>query len=97
MLVVQIEKPANMTLALWFAELRSWFDENDCQPTSFRLAGRVIDKLIFNITFSDNTQALLFSSKFKKYAAAIRRATSDERAEIWLGGDWSRRVSDEFA
>ena len=28
MMVVQIEKPGNMSLANWFSELRSWFDQN---------------------------------------------------------------------
>ena len=35
MMVVQIEKPGNITLATWFAERRSWFDQNNCQPTLF--------------------------------------------------------------
>jgi hypothetical protein len=35
MMVVQIEKPENITLALWFTELRSWFDDNNCQRHYF--------------------------------------------------------------
>jgi hypothetical protein len=84
MMVVQIEKPANMTLAVWFTELRSWFDENNCQPTSFFPSGRVIDKLLFDVTFTQNTQARLFASKFGRYAPAIRQATASERCEILL-------------
>ena len=78
MMVIQIEKPANITLAAWFAELRSWFDENNCQLAFFASAGRVIDKYIFNVTFAENTQAHLFASKFTKYAPSIRRITSLE-------------------
>ena len=78
MMVVQIEKPANMTLAAWFAELRSWFDENNRQLAFFASAGRVIDIFIFNVTFAENTQAHLFASKFTKYAPSIRRITSLE-------------------
>jgi len=53
MLVVQIKKPGNITLANWFNELRSWFDQNNCQPTLFNQSERVTDKSIFDITFSD--------------------------------------------
>jgi len=82
MMVLEIEKPANMTLAEWFNELRSWFDEHNCQPISFLLSGRVIDKVVFDATFAQNTKALLFTSKFAKYAPAIQRATSSELGEI---------------
>jgi hypothetical protein len=82
MMVVQIQKPANMTLAAWFAELRSWFDKNEFQPTSFVSSGRLIDTLIFDATFAENTQARLFASNFAKYAPEIRRAISSKRAEI---------------
>lgn len=66
MVVVQIEKPGNMTLANWFCELRSWFDQNYCQPTLFNQSERVTGKMIFNITFSDEIQARSFSSTFAK-------------------------------
>ena len=81
-MVVQIEKPANMTLAAWFAELPSWFDENNYQPAFFVSAVRVIDKFIFNVTFVENTQAHLFASKFTKYAPSMRRTTSVELSGI---------------
>jgi hypothetical protein len=68
MMIVQIEKPGNMTLATWFSELRSWFDQNYCQPTLFNQSEGVTDKMIFNITFSDETQARVFSSTFVRYA-----------------------------
>jgi hypothetical protein len=68
MMIVQIEKPGNMTLATWFSELRSWFDQNYCQPTLFNQSEGVTDKMIFNITFSDETQARVFSSTFARYA-----------------------------
>ena len=68
MVVVQIEKPGNMTLANWFCELRSWLDQNYCQPTLFNQFERVTEKLIFDITFSDETQARVFSSTFASYA-----------------------------
>jgi hypothetical protein len=82
MMVVQIEKPENITLALWFTELRSWFDDNNCQPTLFSEAGRLIDKLLFYITFADNAHARLFVSTFTKYAPSIRHPTSSERASL---------------
>jgi len=87
-MVVEIEKPTNMTLAEWFNELRSWFDEHNCQPTSFLPSGRVIDKVVFDATFAQNTQAqaLLFASKFARYAPAMRRATSSELGEILPDG-----------
>ena len=82
MMVVQLEKPGNVTLAVWFAELRSWFDENNCQPTNFSESGRKIDTLLFNVIFADNTHARLFASAFTKYAPSIRHTTSIERAGL---------------
>jgi hypothetical protein len=40
MVVVRIEKPGNMTLAAWFIELRSWFDNNDVLRYYFPEPGR---------------------------------------------------------
>jgi len=79
MMVVRIEKPENTMLAVWFAELRSWFDEKHCEPTIFSESGKKIDKLLFNVTFADNTHARLFVSAFTKYAASIRDTTIIER------------------
>ena len=95
MMVVQIEKPANMTLAEWFTELRSWFDENNCQPSSFLPAGRVIEKLLFNATFLENDQARLFASNFSRYSPTIRRATSSEQREIFLNENGGGPISGE--
>jgi hypothetical protein len=95
MMVVQIEKLANMTLAVWFTELRSWFDKNNCQPSSFLPAGRVIEKLLFNATFPENDQARLFASNFSKYSPTIRRATSSEQGEILLNKNGDGAISDE--
>jgi hypothetical protein len=66
MVIVQIEKPGNITLANWFCELRSWLDHNYCQPTLFNQSERVTGKMIFNIAFSDETQARVFASTFTK-------------------------------
>jgi hypothetical protein len=89
-MIVEIEKPANMTLAAWFTELRSWFDKNNCQPASFVPSRRVIDNLIFKVTFAESSQARLFASKFASYAPSIRRANSSERSEILLGQELGR-------
>jgi hypothetical protein len=66
MMVVQLEKPGNITLAMWFAELRSWFDQKNCQPTIFFESGGTMDKLLFNVTFVDSTHARLFAPKIYK-------------------------------
>ena len=71
MVIVEIEKSGDMTLGKWFSELRSWFDHNHCQPTLFNQSERVIDKIIFNIIFSDENQAQLFASTFARYAPSI--------------------------
>ena len=70
--VVQIEKPEDANLADWFAELRSWFDVNDCSPLLFAKAGTVMNRDRFNIKFSDDVQAHLFTSSFAKYGPSIR-------------------------
>jgi hypothetical protein len=82
MMVVQIEKPANVTLAVWFAELRSWLDSNHCEPALFSPSGRIIDNIIFIITFENDNHARRFASAFKKYAASIRRTIDTERLDF---------------
>ncbi len=73
MMVVQIEKPAYVTLAVWFAELRSWLDSNNYEPALFSPSGRTLDNIIFNITFENDNHACLFASAFKQYGASIQR------------------------
>lgn len=85
MIVVRIEKPGNTTLADWFVELRSWFDNNECTPILFSQAGEVMNRVLFNITFADHAQAQLFASKFSKYGPSIVRSMSGEAGEITDG------------
>jgi hypothetical protein len=68
MTIVQVERPENIKLADWFAELRLWFDTNDCSPMLFTEAGGC-----FNIKFADDAHAQLFVSAFARYAPSIRR------------------------
>jgi hypothetical protein len=76
MTTVQVERPEDTKLADWFAELRSWFDDNDCSPILFtEVAGR------FNIKFADDAHAQLFATTFAKYSPSIRRPIA-ESAEI---------------
>jgi hypothetical protein len=74
MLLVEIEKPENETLAAWFSDLRNWFDVNRCEPLAFTQAGRRHDRLIYRISFENAAQAQQFSEKFARYAPTIRRA-----------------------
>ena len=67
-MVLQIEKPANTTLAVWFAELRSWFDQNNCHPILFATGERITERLLFSLTFADHADARLFADTFSKYA-----------------------------
>ena len=87
MTVVQIEKPENANLADWFAELRSWFDVNDCSPLLFAKAGTVMNRDRFNIKFADEGQAQLFSSSFAKYGPSIRSAIGGEPVESRSNSD----------
>ena len=72
MTVVQIEKPEDVKLADWFAELRSWFDVNNCSPLLFAKAGTVMNRDRFNIKFADDAQAHLFTASFAKYGPSLR-------------------------
>lgn len=78
MTVVQIEKPEDANLADWFAELRSWFDVNDCSPLLFAKAGTAMNRDRFNIKFADDVQAHLFTSSFAKYGPSIRSIGGDQ-------------------
>jgi hypothetical protein len=78
MTTVQVERPEDTKLAVWFAELRLWFDNNDCTPIRFtEVAGRC------NIKFADDAHAqlFLFATTFAKYGPPIRRPIT-EPAEI---------------
>jgi hypothetical protein len=81
MMVVQIEKPANVTLDVWFTELRSWLDANHFEPALFSPSGRTTD-MLFNITFENDNHAHRFASAFKKYAASIQRTIGTERLDF---------------
>jgi hypothetical protein len=72
MMIVQVERPESTQLADWFAELRLWFDTNDCSPMLFTEAGGR-----FNIKFADDAHAQLFASTFAKYGPSIRRPISE--------------------
>jgi hypothetical protein len=62
MTTVQVKRPEDTKLADWFAELRLWFDNNDCNPILFtEVAGR------FNIKFADDVHAQLFATTFAKF------------------------------
>ncbi|HTW54657.1 MAG TPA: hypothetical protein VME45_22400 [Stellaceae bacterium] len=82
MLLVEIEKPANMPLSTWFSELRDWLDANHCAPSVFTLSGRRIDGLIYRISFDYAAQAHRFSLAFKRYSPVVRRATPFERDQL---------------
>jgi hypothetical protein len=72
MTTVQVERPEDTKLADWFAELRLWFDNNDCAPILFTDVGGC-----FNIRFADDAQARLFATSFSKYGPSIRRPIAE--------------------
>jgi len=82
MLLVEIEKPANETLAGWFSELRGWLDLNRCAPVAFAPAGRRLDRLIYRISFANAAQAQQFAAQFARCSPTIRRASSFERDQL---------------
>jgi hypothetical protein len=82
MLLVEIEKPANVALSAWFSELRDWLDANHCAPSVFARTGRRIDRLIYRVSFDNTAQAHQFSLKFKHYSPVIRRANAFERDQL---------------
>ena len=86
MLLVEIEKPENETLAAWFSNLRTWLDVNRCEPAVFANTGRRLDRLIYRISFETAAQAHQFCREFARYAPSIRRATTFERDQLRVMG-----------
>ena len=82
MLLVEIEKPANVSLSAWFSELRDWLDANHCAPAVFTQSGRRLDGLIYRISFENTALAHRFSLRFKRYLPIVRRATPFERDQL---------------
>jgi hypothetical protein len=82
MLLVEIEKPENEKLALWFSQLREWLDANHCAPSVFTRSGRRIDRLIYRISFDAAASAHQFSVHFARYSPTVRRATPLERDQL---------------
>jgi hypothetical protein len=97
MMVVQLQKPANMTLAVWFAALRLWLDENQCEPALFTRSGRIMDNILFDFTFENDTHARLFAANFRKYAPSIRRTFVTERLDFLRRGSRERPNTDKPA
>jgi hypothetical protein len=95
MMVVQIQKPGGMTLATWFTELRSWLDASHCEPMLFSRSGRIMDKILFNVTFENDNHARLFAANFSKYRPSIRRAIGTERPDFFASQSPERPNSDE--
>jgi hypothetical protein len=87
MLLVEIEKPENETLAGWFSELRNWLDLNHCEPSVFTQAGRRLDRLIYRVSFESAAQAQQFAARFARYAPVTRRATPYERSMLRSAAD----------
>ncbi len=81
MLLVEIEKPENETLAAWFSELRDWLNLHRCVPSAFAPSGRRLDRLIYRISFDGAAQAHEFCEHFARYSPTIRRANPYERDE----------------
>jgi len=79
MLVVEIEKPENEPLSIWFSALRDWLDRNHCSPALFVRAGRRLDRLIYRISFDEAVQAQAFCAAFARYQPMVRRAVRFER------------------
>jgi hypothetical protein len=82
MLLVEIEKPENETLAAWFSGLRAWLDQHHCEPSVFTRTGRRLDRLIYRISFDTAADAHLFSRSFARYAPTVRRASAFERDQL---------------
>jgi hypothetical protein len=97
MMVVQIQKPANMTLAVWFSELRSWLDENQCELGWFSRSGRIMDAAVFDLAFKNDAHARLFASNFKNYASSVRRAFVTERLDFLARESQEGSIADEAA
>jgi hypothetical protein len=61
-LVVHVDKPAEILLSKYFAEMRIWLDAHDITPTDFRLFGGTIVGL--EVQFGSPEQAALFEREF---------------------------------
>jgi hypothetical protein len=82
MLLVEIEKPENQTLAAWFSELRTWLDLHRYTSSAFIPAGRRIDRLIYRISFEKAAEAHKFSMAFAGFSPTIRLANPIEREQL---------------
>jgi len=82
MLLVEIGKPENETLAAWFSELRDWLDLNHCEPLIFAQVGCRLDRLVYRVSFENVGQARQFTRAFARYAPTVRRTTYVERAPL---------------
>jgi hypothetical protein len=60
--VVHVDKPAELLLSEYFAEMRIWLDAHEITPTAFRLFGGPIVGL--EVRFRSPEQAALFEQEF---------------------------------
>ena len=99
-LVVHVDKPAEILLSEYFAEMRIWLDAHEITPTEFHLfGGRIVG---LEVRFSSPEQAALFERQFgpreqptnvARLIFAGRSASQASRTVTMAGSD--QRMSDD--
>src|ERR1043165_998672 len=99
--VVHVDKPAEILLSTYFAEMRIWLDAHEIAPTDFRLFGGYIVGL--EVRFRSPEQATLFEQEFgpKEQPANVARLIFPDHSAPQAydrdhGAGSDQRMSDDY-
>jgi hypothetical protein len=80
--IVEIEKPADEPLGLWFETLRGWLDRNGCGGVTFARVGQGDDRRVYRLAFRDGAVAEKFSRTFAIYLTGTFEPAADDDPEF---------------
>jgi hypothetical protein len=68
--MVEIEKPADEPLGIWFETLRGWLDRNGCNGVTFARVGQG-DRPVYRLALENGALAEKFSRTFAAYLTGM--------------------------
>src|ERR1700720_2934383 len=79
-ITVRVERPPEMSLGEFFAEMRSWLDHRCIIPAEFRGIAVANKSDVFDVLFDDPRDALFFGRRFTAQATS---GVPERRASRW--------------
>jgi hypothetical protein len=81
-ITVRVERPPETSLAVFFAEMRSWLDHRCIIPAEFNGITSETKSGVFDVLFDDPRDALLFARRFAAQATGSNPVSIAPRGAI---------------